>query len=74
MGFVSNLFALTNRYEMKSGIVEYEIVGNAGSENNGEVIRGTSKLYFKDYGNLELTDEKLFKHHGWVKRGRENCF
>ena len=59
VGFVSNLFALTNRYEMKSGIVEYEIVGNAGSENNGEVIRGTSKLYFKDYGNLELTDEKI---------------
>lgn len=59
VGFVSNLFALTNRYEIKSGIVEYEIVGNAGSENNGEVIRGTSKLYFKDYGNLELLDEKI---------------
>ena len=59
VGFVSNLFALTNRYEIKSGIVEYEIVGNAGSENNAEVIKGTSKLYFKDYGNLELIDEKI---------------
>ncbi|MFY9089545.1 hypothetical protein [Arcobacter aquimarinus] len=57
LGFV-DLFANSNRYEIKSGIVEYEIVGNIQSEN-GSRLNGTSKLYFKDFGILELVDEKV---------------
>ena len=58
LGFIE-LFGATNRYEMKSGIVEYEIVGSVEGGKKGDSITGTSKLYFKDYGNLELTDEKI---------------
>jgi hypothetical protein len=54
-----NLFAQTNRYDIKSGIVEYEIVGNGDVMGNATSVTGTSKLYFKDFGNLELTDEKI---------------
>ncbi|CAM3594924.1 hypothetical protein [Arcobacter aquimarinus] len=57
LGFV-DLFANSNRYDIKSGIVEYEIVGNIQSEN-GSRLNGTSKLYFKDFGILELVDEKV---------------
>lgn len=53
-GFVE-LFA-GNRYDMKSGIVEYEIVGDNGKVNGS--INGTSKLVFKDFGAIELVDEK----------------
>ncbi|MBF7071047.1 hypothetical protein [Aliarcobacter butzleri] len=53
-GFVE-LFA-GNRYDMKSGIVEYEIVGDDGKTNGS--INGTSKLVFKDFGAIELVDEK----------------
>ncbi|QKF78332.1 hypothetical protein [Arcobacter defluvii] len=53
-----DLFA-GNRYEIKSGIVEYEIAGNAEGTEKGDTISGTSKLYFKDFGNLELTDERI---------------
>ena len=53
-GFVE-LFA-GNRYDMKSGIVEYEIVGDNGKANGS--INGTSKLVFKDFGAIELVDEK----------------
>lgn len=51
-----NLFAQANRYEMKSGIVEYEIVGKGES-----AVTGTSKLYFKDFGNVELSDERIIQ-------------
>lgn len=54
-----NLFAQTNRYDIKSGIVEYEIVGNGDVMGDATSVTGTSKLYFKDFGNLELTDEKI---------------
>ena len=55
----SGLFAQTNRYDIKSGIVEYEIVGNAPGMTKGDTLSGTSKLYFKDFGNLELSDERI---------------
>lgn len=55
----SSLFAQANRYDIKSGIVEYEIVGNAPGMTKGDTLSGTSKLYFKDFGKLELSDEKI---------------
>jgi hypothetical protein len=59
VGFV-DLFA-ANRYNIKSGIVEYEIIGNTEGGAKGDTISGTSKLYFKDFGNLELTDERIIQ-------------
>lgn len=58
LGFV-DLFANSNRYDIKSGIVEYEIVGNVQGSESGNTLNGTSKLYFKDFGTLELVDEKI---------------
>lgn len=57
-GFI-NLFAEANRYELKSGMVEYEILGSGDVMGNATTVTGTSKLYFKDFGNIELTDEKI---------------
>lgn len=57
-GFI-NLFAETSRYEIKSGMVEYEILGKADGMEKGDTISGTSKLYFKDFGKVELLDEKI---------------
>ena len=56
---VVNLFAAANRYDVKSGMVEYEIVGEGDVGGNSAALSGTSKLYFKDFGNVELTDEKI---------------
>ncbi|MDY0051368.1 MAG: hypothetical protein RBR65_02400 [Aliarcobacter sp.] len=56
---IVNLFAAANRYEIKSGMVEYEIVGEGDISGTSVAISGTSKLYFKDFGNVELTDEKI---------------
>jgi hypothetical protein len=56
---VVNLFAAANRYEVKSGMVEYEIVGEGEVAGSPSTLSGTSKLYFKDFGNVELTDEKI---------------
>ncbi|WP_418180817.1 hypothetical protein ACNSOL_01900 [Aliarcobacter lanthieri] len=52
---LNNLFAQTNRYDMKSGIVEYDILGTTSNST----ITGSSVLYFKDFGKLELVDERL---------------
>lgn len=57
---LADLFA-GNRYDIKSGIVEYEIIGNTEGGAKGDTISGTSKLYFKDFGNLELTDERIIQ-------------
>jgi len=54
---LNSLFAQTNRYDIKSGIVEYDIIGTNSADNS--TIIGTSVLYFKDFGKLELTDERL---------------
>jgi hypothetical protein len=56
---VVNLFAAADRYEIKSGMVEYEIIGEGDVGGSSATITGTSKLYFKDFGNVELTDEKI---------------
>ncbi len=47
---VCNLFAQNNRYDIKSGIVEYDILGTTNSKDH--TFTGSSILYFKDFGNL----------------------
>ena len=56
---VVNLFAQVNKYEVESAIVEYEIVGSGESMGSKTTITGKSKLYFKDFGKVELSDEKI---------------
>ena len=56
---VVSLFADTNRYDVKSAIVEYAIVGSGDVMGSKATLTGSSKLYFKDFGKLELTDEKI---------------
>ena len=56
---VVSLFAQTNRYDVKSAIVEYEISGNGDVMGSEASVSGTSKLYFKDYGQLELSEDKI---------------
>ena len=58
LGVVS-LFAQANRYDVKSGMVEYEIMGSGEVMGSATTVSGTGKLYFKDFGNVELTDEKI---------------
>ena len=58
LGVVS-LFAQTNRYDVKSGMVEYEIIGSGDVMGSPTTVSGTSKLYFKDFCNVELSDEKI---------------
>lgn len=58
LGVVS-LFAQANRYDVKSGMVEYEIMGSGEVMGSVTTVSGTGKLYFKDFGNVELTDEKI---------------
>jgi len=56
---VVGLFADTNRYDVKSAIVEYAIVGSGDVMGTKATLTGTNKLYFKDFGKVELTDEKI---------------
>ena len=49
------------RYEVKSGIIKYKLTINGsvmGSKISGS---GAESLYFKDWGNLELVEEKSTK-------------
>ncbi|WP_418185868.1 hypothetical protein ACNSOS_02855 [Aliarcobacter vitoriensis] len=57
---LNSLFAQTNRYDIKSGIVEYDIVGAM----DNSTITGTSVLYFKDFGKIELLDERITYKRG----------
>ncbi len=61
LGMVS-LFADTNRYDMKSAIVEYEIVGTGDVMGSKATVSGNSKLYFKDFGKMELSEEKIVQN------------
>ena len=56
---MASLFAQTNRYDVKSAIVEYEIAGSGEVMGNKASLSGTSKLYFKNFGELELSEEKI---------------
>jgi hypothetical protein len=58
LGMVS-LFAESNRYDMKSAIVEYEIVGTGDVMGSKATVSGNSKLYFKDFGKMEFSEEKI---------------
>lgn len=53
----TTLFSQTNRYEIKSGIVEYDVIAVSNIQNL--TTEGTSVLLFKDFGKLELIDERL---------------
>ena len=57
-GMVS-LLAETNRYDVKSAIIEYEIVGAGDIMGSKATVTGSSKLYFKDFGKMELNEEKI---------------
>lgn len=57
--FTSILFAQAQRYELKSAIIEYEIKGSGLVMGAKALLNGTSNLYFKDYGNIELIEEKI---------------
>lgn len=63
-------FSQTNRYEIKSGVVEYDILGF--SKNKNYELSGTSTLYFKDFGSVELVDEKLLKKEDGVLEEERN--
>ena len=54
----STLYAETKRYEIKSGIVEYTISGGGDMMGIQTKIEGTSKTVFKEWGNVELHEEK----------------
>ena len=56
---MASLFAQTNRYDVKSAIVEYAIAGSGEVMGNKASLSGTSKLYFKNFGELELSEEKI---------------
>ncbi len=55
----TSLFAQTNRYDVKSAIVEYQIAGSGEVMGEKASLSGTSKLYFKNFGDLELSEEKI---------------
>ncbi len=56
--FVSLGNASEKRYEIKSGMVEYNITGGGGMLGFETKIEGKSRLIFKDWGNLELNEEE----------------
>jgi hypothetical protein len=53
-GFTKGL----KRYHVKSGIVEYKIEGSGNILGFKTSEQGTSKLVFKDWGNLEIKKEE----------------
>ena len=55
----TSLFAQMNRYDVKSAIVEYQIAGSGEVMGEKASLSGTSKLYFKNFGDLELSEEKI---------------
>lgn len=55
----SNLHAETKRYEVKSGIIEYVISGGGNIMGIQTKTEGKSKVFFKDWGNVELHDETI---------------
>lgn len=67
-----SLFGQTNRYEIKSGIVEYDILGSTNSKDH--TFSGTSTLYFRDFGNLELVDEVIIQKRGSFVEEERNTY
>ena len=54
---VSTINADTKRYEIKSGIIEYAVKGGGNMMGIKTQIEGTSKAFFKEWGNVELNEE-----------------
>lgn len=54
--FSTALLADAKRYELRSGIVEYKSSGGGSIMGFSQKSEGSSKLYFTDYGNLELQE------------------
>jgi len=52
------LNAQTKRYEIKSGIIEYAISGGGNMMGIKTQIEGTSKAFFKEWGEVELHEER----------------
>ncbi|UMB52698.1 hypothetical protein MKD41_10155 [Lutibacter sp. A64] len=46
------------RYEVKSGIINYKLTTNGKIMGSTTTGSGTENLYFKDWGNIELVEEK----------------
>lgn len=57
MILMTSLQAEAKRYELKSGIVEYKISGGGSMMGFATKSEGSGKLYFTDYGNLELREQ-----------------
>lgn len=57
----SFLFAQEKAYDVRSAIVEYHIVAEVGASK--DYSKGKSKLYFKDFGSLELNDSTMLQRY-----------
>lgn len=53
------LYGATKRYEVKSGIVEYKIDGGGSVMGMNTSTKGTKTTVFKDWGNIEVSDETV---------------
>jgi hypothetical protein len=70
--FGASLLADANRYDLKSAIVEYEIVGTGDVLGSKATVSGSSKLYFKDFGKIELSEEKIVQNVDGDKEEEHN--
>ena len=52
-----SLNAETKRYEVKSGIIEYAVKGGGNMMGIQTQIEGKSKVFFKEWGNVELHED-----------------
>ena len=57
ISFSASLQAGAKRYEVKSGIVTYKVEGGGSILGFSTKTTGTHKLYFKDWGNVEVRQE-----------------
>lgn len=55
----TTLHAQTNRYEVKSGSVEYSITHSGNMMGMSMQGKGTAKTIFKEWGNVELHSEEI---------------
>lgn len=60
--FTLSVFAAEKRYEVKSGLIEYDINGKGTNMGVSSSIKGTGELFFKDYGNLEIEKESFIEN------------
>ena len=56
---VNNVFADNKSYDVKSGIIEYAIVAEKAASSK-DYIKGSSKLYFKNFGATEIVDSTMY--------------